>query len=101
MLLNAAAAWRRDRARDDDQRNPDKLARCRRRSPRARRAWDALLTASSCPRAAWSPYERRDRRHVDAAERADDAAYRPASCTSRAYRDGGYADDGRIEVGSL
>jgi hypothetical protein len=33
--------------------------------------------------------------------RADDAAYRPASCISRAFRDGGYADDGRIEVGSL
>jgi hypothetical protein len=36
------------------------------------------------------PYERRARRHVD-------AAYDRFLCTSRACRDGGYADDGRSE----
>jgi glycogen debranching enzyme len=40
------------------------------------------------------PYQRQDRRHVDASERPDDAAYDRFVHLARVYRDGGYADDG-------
>jgi hypothetical protein len=42
-------------------------------------------------------YERRDRRHLDAAERPDDAAYDRFVHLARVYRDGGYADHRRGE----
>jgi glycogen debranching enzyme len=44
-----------------------------------------------------APYERRDRRHVDADERPSDAAYDRFVHLARAYRDRGYADDGTDE----
>ena len=42
-----------------------------------------------------APYQRRDREHVDPGERPSDAAYDRFVHLARAYRDGGYADDGR------
>jgi hypothetical protein len=56
--------------------------------------WDAPVAAVERPAAGVEPYERRDRRHVDAGERPDDAAYDRFVHLARTYRDGGYADDG-------
>jgi glycogen debranching enzyme len=56
-------------------------------------AWDAPLAAVELPDGGVEPYERRDRRHVDAAERPSDADYDRFVHLARAYRDGGYADD--------
>jgi hypothetical protein len=58
-------------------------------------AWDGPLAAVELPRGGVAPYERRDRRHVDASERPDDAAYDRFVQLAREYRDSGYADDGR------
>jgi hypothetical protein len=58
-------------------------------------AWDEPLAAVELPAAGVAPYERRDRRHVDASERPDDAAYDRFVHLARSYRDSGYADDGR------
>jgi glycogen debranching enzyme len=60
-------------------------------------AWDAPLAAVVLPPGGVAPYERQDRRHVDASERPDDAAYDRFVHLARAYRDAGYADDGRSE----
>jgi hypothetical protein len=60
-------------------------------------AWDVPLAAVALPPDGVAPYERRDRRHVDASERPDDAAYDRFVHLARAYRDAGYADDGRSE----
>jgi glycogen debranching enzyme len=60
-------------------------------------AWDAPLAAVALPPEGVAPYERQDRRHVDASERPDDAAYDRFVHLARAYRDAGYADDGRSE----
>ena len=60
-------------------------------------AWDAPLAAVELPPEGVAPYERQDRRHVDAGERPDDAAYDRFVHLARAYRDSGYADDGRSE----
>ena len=60
-------------------------------------AWDAPLAAVELPPGGVAPYERQDRRHVDASERPDDAAYDRFVHLARAYRDAGYADDGRSE----
>jgi glycogen debranching enzyme len=60
-------------------------------------AWDAPLAAVRLPRAGVEPYERRDRRHVDASERPSDEDYDRFVHLARAYRDGGYADDGDAE----
>jgi glycogen debranching enzyme len=57
-------------------------------------AWDAPLAAVELPAGGVAPYERRDRRHVDASERPSDAAYDRFVHLARAYRDRGYADDG-------
>jgi glycogen debranching enzyme len=57
-------------------------------------AWDAPLAAVELPPEGVEPYERRDRRHVDAGERPSDADYDRFVHLARAYRDGGYADDG-------
>jgi glycogen debranching enzyme len=57
-------------------------------------AWDAPLAAVQLPPDGVEPYERRDRRHVDAGERPSDADYDRFVHLARAYRDGGYADDG-------
>jgi glycogen debranching enzyme len=57
-------------------------------------AWDAPLAAVELPPDGVAPYERRDRRHVDASERPSDAEYDRYVHLARAYRDGGYADDG-------
>jgi glycogen debranching enzyme len=57
-------------------------------------AWDGPLAAVALPPAGVAPYERRDRRHVDGSERPSDAAYDRFVHLARAYRDGGYADDG-------
>jgi glycogen debranching enzyme len=56
-------------------------------------AWDEPLGAVELPPEGVAPYERRDRRHVDARERPSDAAYDRFVQLARAYRDGGYADD--------
>ena len=58
-------------------------------------AWDEPLAAVELPAEGVEPYERQDRRHVDASERPDDAAYDRFVHLARAYRDSGYADDGR------
>jgi hypothetical protein len=60
-------------------------------------AWDGPLAAVELPPEGVAPYERRDRRHVDPSERPDDAAYDRFVHLARAYRDSGYADDGRSE----
>lgn len=60
-------------------------------------AWDAPLAAVELPPGGVEPYERRDREHVDAAERPSDAAYDRFVHLARAYRDAGYADDGRAQ----
>jgi glycogen debranching enzyme len=60
-------------------------------------AWDAPLAAVRLPAAGVEPYERRDRRHVDASERPSDDDYDRFVQLARAYRDGGYADDGEAE----
>jgi hypothetical protein len=57
-------------------------------------AWDAPLAAVVLPPEGVEPYERRDRRHVDAAERPSDADYDRFVHLAAAYRDRGYADDG-------
>jgi glycogen debranching enzyme len=57
-------------------------------------AWDRPLAAVALPPEGVAPYERRDRRHVDKSERPSDAAYDRFVHLARAYRDGGYADDG-------
>ena len=57
-------------------------------------AWDEPLAAVQLPPGGVAPYERQDRRHVDASERPDDAAYDRFVQLARTYRDGGYADDG-------
>jgi glycogen debranching enzyme len=57
-------------------------------------AWDAPLAAVKLPPEGVAPYERRDRRHVDASQRPSDAAYDRFVHLARAYRDRGYADDG-------
>ena len=57
-------------------------------------AWDEPLAAVELPPGGVAPYERQDRRHVDASERPDDAAYDRFVHLARTYRDGGYADDG-------
>jgi glycogen debranching enzyme len=56
-------------------------------------SWDEPLAAVVLPAAGVAPYERRDRDHVDAAERPSDAAYDRFVHLARAYRDNGYADD--------
>jgi glycogen debranching enzyme len=58
-------------------------------------AWDEPLAAVELPAEGVEPYERQDRRHVDASERPDDAAYDRFVHLARSYRDTGYADDGR------
>ena len=58
-------------------------------------AWDGVLAAVELPPEGVEPYERRDRDHVDPAERPSDAAYDRFVHLARAYRDAGYADDGR------
>ncbi|MBE2314340.1 hypothetical protein DVA67_000010 [Solirubrobacter sp. CPCC 204708] len=60
-------------------------------------AWDEPLAAVSLPAGGVEPYERQDRRHVDAAERPSDADYDRFVHLARAYRDSGYADDGRSQ----
>ena len=60
-------------------------------------AWDAPLAAVELPVEGIEPYERRDRDHVDAAERPSDAAYDRFVHLARSYRDSGYADDGRSQ----
>ena len=57
-------------------------------------AWDGPLAAVELPPEGVAPYERRDRRHVDPSERPSDAAYDRFVQLARAYRDGGYQDDG-------
>lgn len=57
-------------------------------------AWDAPLAAVELPPEGVAPYERQDRRHVDASERPSDAAYDRFVHLARSYRDAGYADDG-------
>jgi glycogen debranching enzyme len=57
-------------------------------------AWDDPLAAVELPPEGVEPYERQDRRHVDAAERPDDDAYDRFVHLARTYRDRGYADDG-------
>jgi hypothetical protein len=57
-------------------------------------AWDEPLAAVELPPEGVEPYERRDRQHVDASERPDDAAYDRFVHLARTYRDRGYADDG-------
>jgi glycogen debranching enzyme len=57
-------------------------------------AWDDPLAAVQLPPGGVAPYERQDRRHVDASERPDDAAYDRFVHLARAYRDSGYRDDG-------
>jgi hypothetical protein len=58
-------------------------------------AWDGPLAAVELPPEGVAPYERQDRRHVDASERPSDADYDRFVHLARAYRDSGYADDGR------
>ena len=79
---SAAAGWRRS---------------CTRGSPGSTtaRPGTSRWPRSSCRPRASQPYERQDRRHVDACERPDDAAYDRFVHLARAYRDAGYADDGR------
>jgi hypothetical protein len=60
-------------------------------------AWDAPLASVQLPPDGVAPYERRDRRHVAAGERPSDAEYDRFVHLARAYRDGGYADDGASE----
>ena len=55
----------------------------------------ARCAAVALPAGGVAPYERRDREHVDPAERPSDAWYDRFVHLARAYRDGGYADDGR------
>jgi glycogen debranching enzyme len=57
-------------------------------------AWDEPLAAVELPPDGVEPYERRDRRHVDALERPSDEDYDRFVHLARAYRDAGYADDG-------
>jgi hypothetical protein len=52
-------------------------------------AWDAPLAAVELPPEGVEPYGRRDRRHVDAAERPSDADYDRFVHLARAYRDPG------------
>ncbi len=54
-------------------------------------AWDEPLAAAALPPGGIAPYERRDRRHVDASERPSDAAYDRFVHLARTYRDAGYA----------
>ena len=56
-------------------------------------AWDGPLAAVALPPEGVAPYERRDRLHVEPAERPSDAAYDRFVFLARAYRDVGYADD--------
>jgi len=58
-------------------------------------AWDEPLAGVELPAGGVEPYERRDREHVDAQERPSDFAYDRFVHLARAYRDGGYEDDGR------
>jgi mannosylglycerate hydrolase MGH1-like protein len=58
-------------------------------------AWDEPLAAVELPPGGVARYVRRDREHVDPSERPSDAAYDRFVHLARAYRDGGYADDGR------
>ncbi len=58
-------------------------------------SWDEPLEAVGLPAGGVAPYERRDREHVDPAERPSDAWYDRFVHLARTYRDGGYADDGR------
>jgi hypothetical protein len=58
-------------------------------------AWDGPLAGVELPPEGVAPYERQDRRHVDASERPSDAAYDRFVHLAREYRDSGYADDGR------
>ena len=81
----AAAGWRRSSTRGSP-------------GSTTRPAWDEPLAAVELPAEGVEPYERQDRRHVDAAERPDDAAYDRFVHLARAYRDSGYADDGRSAV---
>jgi hypothetical protein len=60
-------------------------------------AWDGPLAAVELPHGGIAAYERRDREHVDASERPDDAAYDRFVHLARTYRDSDYADDGRSE----
>ncbi len=60
-------------------------------------AWDAPLAAVQLPPEGVEPYQRRDRDHVDAAERPSDAAYDRFVHLACAYRDGTYADDGQSQ----
>jgi hypothetical protein len=60
-------------------------------------AWDGPLAAVQLPPEGVEPYERQDRRHVDASERPSDAAYDRFVHLARTYRDSGYADDGRSQ----
>jgi glycogen debranching enzyme len=60
-------------------------------------AWDAPLAAVRLPAGGVEPYDRRDRRHVDASERPSDEDYDRFVHLARAYRDGGYADDREAE----
>jgi glycogen debranching enzyme len=55
-------------------------------------AWDAPLAAVELPAGGVAPYVRRDRQHVDPAERPSDATYDRFVHLARAYRDAGYAD---------
>jgi glycogen debranching enzyme len=57
-------------------------------------SWDEPLAAVELPAGGVAPYERRDREHVDPSERPSDAWYDRFVHLARAYRDGGYADDG-------
>lgn len=56
-------------------------------------AWDGPLAAVELPPEGVEPYERQDRRHVEASERPSDAAYDRFVHLARTYRDAGYADD--------
>jgi glycogen debranching enzyme len=60
-------------------------------------AWDAPLAAVRLPAGGVEPYQRRDRRHVDASERPSDDDYDQFVHLARVYRDGAYADDGEAE----
>jgi hypothetical protein len=60
-------------------------------------AWDTPLAAVALPPDGVKPYTRRDRSHVDPAERPSDEWYDRFVQLARLYRDGGYADDDLIE----
>jgi len=60
-------------------------------------SWDEPLGAVELPAGGVTPYERRDREHVDPSERPSDAWYDRFVQLARVYRNGGYADDGLTE----